>query len=77
MSDTPQSPVTVIRNAAYIVAWDDLAQSHRLIENQDLAFAGDRILQGDGRRVHRVDEGFLASAAGAGGGNHLAVDIQH
>ncbi|MGE4327789.1 MAG: amidohydrolase family protein [Pseudodonghicola sp.] len=56
MSDTPHSPVTVIRNAAYIVAWDDLAQSHRLIENQDLAFAGDRILQVGGQWIGPVTE---------------------
>ncbi|MDK3016753.1 amidohydrolase family protein [Pseudodonghicola flavimaris] len=44
MTETP-TPATVIRNAAFIVAWDETTGHHRLIEGQDLAFAGDRILQ--------------------------------
>lgn len=37
--------VTVIRNAAWIVAWDEGAQAHSYVEGGDLAFDGDRIVQ--------------------------------
>ena len=38
-------PVTVIRNAGWIVAFDAETGGHRYLRDQDLAFAGDRILQ--------------------------------
>ncbi|RJL18495.1 amidohydrolase family protein [Paracoccus siganidrum] len=43
------SGVTVIRNADWIVGWDPASGSHRFLRGQDVAFAGDRILQVGGR----------------------------
>ncbi len=40
---------TVIRNAAWIIAWDEAARSHRFLRDADLAFEGDRIVQVGGR----------------------------
>lgn len=41
--------VTVIRNAAWIVAWDEAAESHRYLHDGDLAFEGDKIVHVGGR----------------------------
>lgn len=43
------SGVTVIRNADWIVGWDPASGNHRFLRGQDVAFAGDRILQVGGR----------------------------
>ncbi|MFN3938817.1 MAG: amidohydrolase family protein [Gemmobacter sp.] len=37
--------ITVIRNADWIVAWDDEAGSHRFLRGGDVAFDGDRLVQ--------------------------------
>ncbi|PZX11724.1 cytosine/adenosine deaminase-related metal-dependent hydrolase [Palleronia aestuarii] len=53
MSDTENppagSPVTVIRNAGWIVGWDAETGGHTYFRDGDVAFAGDRILQVGGR----------------------------
>jgi 5-methylthioadenosine/S-adenosylhomocysteine deaminase len=38
-------PVTVIKNAEWIVAYDEAAQSHVYLRNQDVAFDGSRLIQ--------------------------------
>lgn len=40
---------TVIRNADWIVAWDEAAGGHRYLRGGDVAFEGDRIVQVGGR----------------------------
>ena len=42
-------PATVIRDAAWIVAWDEEAGAHRYLRGSDVAFEGDRIVQVGGR----------------------------
>src|SRR4051794_22218597 len=37
-------PTTLIRNAAWVVAWDAARKRHAYRRNVDLAFAGDRIV---------------------------------
>ena len=46
---TDAAPVTVIRNAAWIVAWDEAKGRHAYLHDGDVAFAGDRIVQVGGR----------------------------
>ena len=47
---------TVIRNAAYIIAWDAEADSHTLLQGQDIAFDETGILQVGGRYDGPADE---------------------
>ena len=47
---------TVIRNAAYIIAWDEAAQGHSLLRNADLAFDETGILQVGGTWDGPVDD---------------------
>lgn len=44
---TPET--TVIRNAAWIIAWNADTQSHIFLHDGDVAFSGDRIIQVGGR----------------------------
>lgn len=50
---------TVIRNAAWIIAWDADAQSHQFLKDGDVAFSGDRIIhvggRYDGEAAHEID----------------------
>lgn len=39
------APVTVIRRAAWVVAWDGVAGAHGYLRDADVAFAGDRLVQ--------------------------------
>lgn len=45
----PSAPVTVIRDAAWVVAWDATADRHVYLHGVDVAFAGDRILSVGGK----------------------------
>lgn len=38
------SDITVIRNASWVIAWDEEAGRHRYLKDADVAFDGDRIL---------------------------------
>jgi cytosine/adenosine deaminase-related metal-dependent hydrolase len=50
---------TVIKNAAWLVAWDDSLGGHRYLRHADLAFADERIVHigadYDGPADHRID----------------------
>ena len=46
---------TVIRNAAWIVGWDESAARHVYLEDGDVAFAGDRLVQVGGVYAGEVD----------------------
>lgn len=51
--------ITVIRNASWIVAWDDDAARHRYLQDGDVAFRDDRLIhvggQYDGEAAHEID----------------------
>ena len=47
---------TVIRNAAWLLAWDEAAQSHSLLSGEDIAFDETGILQVGGRYDGPFDE---------------------
>lgn len=49
MSPSTSAPVTVVRNAAWIVAYDAAAKSHTYLRDGDVAFAGDTLVQVGGR----------------------------
>lgn len=40
---------TVIRNASWIIAWDEAKQRHHYLQDADVAFAGDKIISVGGR----------------------------
>lgn len=40
---------TVIRNASFVVAWDEASGSHHYLKDADVAFAGDKVVQVGGR----------------------------
>lgn len=48
-------PITVIRNAAWIVAYDEGTGTHQYLQDGDVAFEGDRILQVGGRYAGAAD----------------------
>jgi len=47
---------TCIRNADWVVAWDEASAAHRYLRGADVAFGGDRLLQVGGRYAGPVDD---------------------
>ncbi len=68
MTETPMADTTVIRNAAWLVAWDGSAAGHRYVKNADLAFRGDTIIHlgpgYDGPAAREVDGAGLCVLPG-------------
>jgi cytosine/adenosine deaminase-related metal-dependent hydrolase len=59
MNVSTAKPVTVVRNADWIVAWDEGNQCHAYLRHGDVAFAGDAIVHVgrnyDGQVDHEID----------------------
>jgi len=48
-------PITVIRDAAWIVAWDEANQRHAYLRDEDVVFRGDTIVNVGRRYAEAVD----------------------